>query len=295
MKQAKTIDIGIICCTMSIGLETVNKEENLETVRATKQYLGKGVVALDLAGAEGIVPLKNFGYIFDLARELELPITVHAGDSDGPQTAWDALEFGTKRIGHGHRVYDDKELIKKCIEDNVTLEICPTSNIQCQSQPSYAEHPAKKLLDMGVRVTINTDNMVLSDIDLDKEYDHCLNDMGFEYNDLIKMNKMCIRDRYNSRSLHDHLVSSKWWDLGRKKGGLFVLSPYTSKDNSSWFRGTADSMYQNISFLKRSNEPYAVSYTHLAENTEKYKGRRICYSLGDKRQKNDVGSVFGLY
>lgn len=188
MEQAKTIDIGVICCAMSIGLETVNKEENLETVRAAKQYLGKGVVAVDLAGAEGIVPLKNFGYIFDLARELEIPFTVHAGDSDGPQTAWDALEFGTKRIGHGHRVYDDKELIKKCIKDNVTLEICPTSNIQCQSQPSYAEHPAKKLLDMGVRVTINTDNMVLSDIDLDKEYDHCLNDMGFEYNDLIKMN-----------------------------------------------------------------------------------------------------------
>ena len=53
-------------------------------------------------------------------------------------------------------------------------------------------------------------------------------------------------------------ISSKWWDLGRKKGGLFVLSPYTSKDNSSWFRGTADSMYQNISFLKRSNEPYVA-------------------------------------
>ncbi|MCD8035979.1 MAG: adenosine deaminase [Clostridiales bacterium] len=188
MEEAKTIDIGVICCAMSVGLETVNKEENLETIRATKRYLGKGVVAADLAGAEGIVPLRNFGYVFDLARELNVPFTCHAGDSDGPQTAWDALAFGTKRIGHGHRVYDDKELIKKCIEDNVTLEICPTSNIQCQSQPSYAEHPAKKLLDMGVRVTINTDNMVLSDINLDKEYDHCLNDMGFEYNDLIKMN-----------------------------------------------------------------------------------------------------------
>ncbi len=188
MEEAKSIEIGVICCAMSVGLETVNKEENLETIRATKRYLGKGVVAADLAGAEGIVPLKNFHYVFDLARELGVPFTCHAGDSDGPQTAWDALEFGTKRIGHGHKVYDDKELIKKCIEDNVTLEICPTSNIQCQSQPSYAEHPAKKLLDMGVRVTINTDNMVLSDIDLDKEYDHCLNDMGFEYNDLIKMN-----------------------------------------------------------------------------------------------------------
>lgn len=70
--------------------------------------------------------------------------------------------------------------------------------------------------------------------------------------------KIAVITQYNSRSLHDHLVSSKWWDLGRKKGGLFVLSPYTSKDNSSWFRGTADSMYQNISFLKRSNEPYVA-------------------------------------
>ena len=70
--------------------------------------------------------------------------------------------------------------------------------------------------------------------------------------------KIAVITQFNSRSLHDHLVSSKWWDLGRKKGGLFVLSPYTSKDNSSWFRGTADSMYQNISFLKRSNEPYVV-------------------------------------
>lgn len=70
--------------------------------------------------------------------------------------------------------------------------------------------------------------------------------------------KVAVVTQYNSRSLHDHLVSSKWWDLGRKKGGLFVFSPYTSKDNSSWFRGTADSIYQNISFLKRSNEPYVV-------------------------------------
>ncbi len=70
--------------------------------------------------------------------------------------------------------------------------------------------------------------------------------------------KIAVITQYNSRSLHDHLVSSKWWDLGRKKGGLFVLSPYTSQDNSSWFRGTADSMYQNITFLKRSNEPYVA-------------------------------------
>lgn len=186
--EAGTIDIGVICCAMSIGDPNANRDENLETVRAAKRWLGKGVVACDLAGAECIAPVQSFHYIFDFARELGVPFTCHAGDSDGPNSVWDALGFGTKRIGHGHRSYDDSELVKKLIADGVTLEICPTSNIQCQSQPDYAVHPAKKLLDMGVKVTINTDNMILSDINLDKEYDHCLNDMGFVYNDLITMN-----------------------------------------------------------------------------------------------------------
>ncbi len=70
--------------------------------------------------------------------------------------------------------------------------------------------------------------------------------------------KVAVITQYNSRSLHDHLSSAKWWDLGRKQGGLFIFSPYLSNDNSFWFRGTADSIYQNINFLKRSIEPYVV-------------------------------------
>ncbi len=181
------IKIGIILCTMCVGPETANMEQNLETVHLAKEYLGKGVVAIDLAGAEGIVPLKNFAPIFDLAKRLEIPFTCHAGDSQGPETVRDALDFGTKRVGHGHHIYDDKALCERAIKEKVTLEICPTSNIQCQSQPSYAEHPAKRLFDMGMRVTINTDNMILSGIDLDTEYDHCLNEMGFTRADLVQM------------------------------------------------------------------------------------------------------------
>ncbi|MDR2899590.1 MAG: glucose-1-phosphate adenylyltransferase subunit GlgD [Clostridiales bacterium] len=70
--------------------------------------------------------------------------------------------------------------------------------------------------------------------------------------------KVAVITQYNSRSLRDHLSSSKWWDFGRKKGGLFIFSPFTSKDGSMWFRGTADSMYQNMAFLRRSNEKYIV-------------------------------------
>ncbi|MDR3090984.1 MAG: glucose-1-phosphate adenylyltransferase subunit GlgD [Clostridiales bacterium] len=72
------------------------------------------------------------------------------------------------------------------------------------------------------------------------------------------ISKVAVITQYNSRSLHDHLSSAKWWDLGRKQGGLFVFTPFISSDNSFWFRGTADSIYQNLSFLRRSNEPYVV-------------------------------------
>lgn len=72
------------------------------------------------------------------------------------------------------------------------------------------------------------------------------------------ISKVAVMTQYNSRSLHDHLSSSKWWDLGRKQGGLFVLSPFLSNDNSMQFRGTADSIYQNLTYLRRSKEKYVV-------------------------------------
>lgn len=70
--------------------------------------------------------------------------------------------------------------------------------------------------------------------------------------------KVAVLTQYNARSLNEHLNSSKWWDFGRKQGGLFLLTPTLTEDNSWWYRGTADAMYQNIIWLKRSHEPYVV-------------------------------------
>ena len=70
--------------------------------------------------------------------------------------------------------------------------------------------------------------------------------------------KVAVLTQYNSRSLNEHLSSSKWWDFGRKQGGLFVLTPTVTADNSNWYRGTADAIYQNLSFLKNSHEPYVI-------------------------------------
>lgn len=70
--------------------------------------------------------------------------------------------------------------------------------------------------------------------------------------------KVAVLTQYNSRSLNEHLSSSKWWDFGRKQGGLYVLTPAVTADNSNWYRGTADAIYQNIHFLKNSHEPYVI-------------------------------------
>ena len=70
--------------------------------------------------------------------------------------------------------------------------------------------------------------------------------------------KVAVFTQYNARSLNEHLSSSKWWDFGRKQGGLFVFTPAVTAENSSWYRGTADAIYQNLHFLKTSHEPYVV-------------------------------------
>ena len=70
--------------------------------------------------------------------------------------------------------------------------------------------------------------------------------------------KVAVLTQYNSRSLNEHLNSSKWWDFGRKQGGLYVFTPTVTAENSFWYRGTADAIYQNIDWLKQSHEPYVV-------------------------------------
>src|SRR5574344_804045 len=70
--------------------------------------------------------------------------------------------------------------------------------------------------------------------------------------------RVAVFMQYNSRSLNEHLSSSKWWDFGRKQGGLFTFTPTITNENSYWYTGTADALYHNLNFLKSSHEPYVV-------------------------------------
>ncbi|MBS4959576.1 MAG: glucose-1-phosphate adenylyltransferase subunit GlgD [Clostridiales bacterium] len=88
----------------------------------------------------------------------------------------------------------------------------------------------------------------------------CYRAIDFALTNMSKggITKVAVMTQFNSRSLHDHMMSSKWWDFGRKQGGLYIFTPFLTQDSSYWFRGTADAIYQNISFLKKSNEKYVI-------------------------------------
>ncbi len=194
LKQCRSLRAGILLCAMCIGQASDNRQANLETVRLADSCRSDLVRGFDLAGAEGLCALSDFGELFAIARQAGVPFTCHAGDSQGPETVRTAiLDFGASRIGHGHHIFEDKELCGIAAERGVTLEICLTSNVQCETRPSYEAHPAKALLDMGVRVTLNTDNPIIAGVTLDSEYDLALARCGFEETDLLRMNRIAAQ------------------------------------------------------------------------------------------------------
>ncbi len=157
----------ILCCMRGAD----NFAENAETVRAAARFLGRGVCALDLAGAEGLFPTEDFAGVFAAAREACVPFTVHAGEAAGPESVRTALSFGAARIGHGVRAIEDPALVDELARRGVTLELCPTSNLDTRVFESIDEFPIMKFIEAGVNVTVNTDDMAVSRTTIAREFE----------------------------------------------------------------------------------------------------------------------------
>ena len=155
----------ILCCMRGFD----NHEANLETVRVASKYVGRGVCAVDLAGAEALFPTAHFEDLFALARELGVPYTIHAGEACGAESVYTALRFGTKRLGHGVRSIEDDALVERLAAEGVALELCPTSNLNTSIFERIEDYPLRKLMTAGVKVTVNTDNMMVSGVTLASE------------------------------------------------------------------------------------------------------------------------------
>ena len=130
-----------------------------------------GVVGLDLAGYEVAYPARRFADVFQRARREGLGITIHAGEEGGAENVQEAIQvLGATRIGHGVRSIENSEVVQLIRNRGVTVEVCPTSNLQTAVVNRFGAHPLPDLLALNLRVTINTDDPSISDTTLTDEY-----------------------------------------------------------------------------------------------------------------------------
>ena len=155
----------LILCCMRGADEAVNRE----TIDVTREFLGRGVCCADLAGAEALFFTGDYKDLFAYAAARGVPYVIHAGEADGPDSMWAAIEMGAKRIGHGIAAMQDEKLMAYLKEHQIPLEVCVTSNVQTKGAASYEVHPILRMLEYGIAVTMNTDNMTVSGTDLDNE------------------------------------------------------------------------------------------------------------------------------
>lgn len=145
------------------------------------EYRDQGVVGFDIAGAENGFPPTRFARTFEHLRRNNFPYTIHAGEDVGPESIFEALQIcGARRIGHGVRIIEDitfdgdqpvlGHLAQYVLDQQIPLEVCPSSNIQTGIAPDMSQHPVGILYGLGFNVTINTDNRLMSATSMTREF-----------------------------------------------------------------------------------------------------------------------------
>ncbi len=187
------IPSGLIICAMR------NMNVSLEMAELAVDFRDRGVVGFDLAGEEGGFPPKKHVDAFHYIQRMNFNITIHAGEGYGKESIWQAIQYcGAHRIGHGTRLIEDiavaggkavkfGDLAQYVLDKRIPLEICLNSNVHTGATPSLAEHPFKVLYREKFRVTLNTDNRLMSNTTMTKEFQSAAQTYGLTVEDFEKV------------------------------------------------------------------------------------------------------------
>jgi adenosine deaminase len=183
-REAYGIRSNLILC----GIRNISPESSYAMAELCVAYKNRGVVGFDLAGAEAEFPPKHHRAAFQLVRDNNINTTIHAGEAYGPQSVAQAIHVcGAHRIGHGVRLREDGDLLHYVTDHRIPLECCPSSNVQTGAVKQLELHPIKLYFDLGVRVTINTDNRLITDTTVSKELWLAHTKIGIPFADIKKI------------------------------------------------------------------------------------------------------------
>jgi adenosine deaminase len=178
---------GVIIC----GIRNMDPATSQLLADLTVSFKGRGVIAFDLAGAEYNYPAKKHRSAFYTVLDANMAATIHAGEAYGPESIHQALHYcGAHRIGHGTRLFEDRDLLQYVVDFRVPIEVCITSNVQTRAVESYEKHPVRRYFDEGVVVSLNTDNRLMSGTTVTEEYLRAHEHLRFSWEELVRVARM---------------------------------------------------------------------------------------------------------
>jgi adenosine deaminase len=209
---------GIVVRALLTAMRTAAR--SLEIAELAVRYRDLGVVGFDIAGAEAGWPPSRHLDAFQYLKREDFHITIHAGEAFGLPSIWEAVQWcGTERLGHGVRIADDIEIspegsvrlgrLAAYIRDRrIPLEMCPTSNVQTGAAPSIAEHPIRVLRQLSFRVTVNTDNRLMSQVTLSSEFERLVTEFGYGWSDIEWLTINAMKSAFAGFDERLHLINT---------------------------------------------------------------------------------------
>ncbi|MEZ4427718.1 MAG: adenosine deaminase [Nannocystaceae bacterium] len=186
--QEARLKHGITSRLILCGIRNISASSSMRMAELVVAYKGRGVVGFDLAGAEYDYPPKNHQEAFNLVRRNNVNVTIHAGEAYGPASIAQALhDCGAHRIGHGCRLREDGDLLRYVIDHRIPLECCPSSNVQTGAVRDLNDHPMRLYHNLGARVTVNTDNRMVTDTTVSRELFLVHKHLEFGFEDLCQV------------------------------------------------------------------------------------------------------------
>ncbi|MBK8792201.1 MAG: adenosine deaminase [Holophaga sp.] len=183
-EKKHNIRTGVILC----GMRHISPEISLKLADLTVAFKNKGVVGFDLAGAEEDFPAKRHKDAFGRVLANNINCTLHAGEAYGPESIHQAIHLcGAHRIGHGVRLVEDGDLLNYVNDHRIPLECCPSSNVQTKAVKRMADHPIRLFYDLGLRVTVNTDNRMVTNTTVSREYQILHEQLGFSLEEIKEL------------------------------------------------------------------------------------------------------------
>ncbi len=179
---------GIITGQIICGIRHISTESSIELADCAVRWKGRGVVGFDLAGAEKDFPAKDHIEAFQKVLNNNINITIHAGEAFGPASIHQALHYcRAHRIGHGTHLFEDADLMNWVNDHRIAVEVCLASNLQTKAIPDYQSHPILRFMDEGMRVTLNTDNRLVSGTTVTNEFELAVKNYDLSEDDVLTL------------------------------------------------------------------------------------------------------------